>query len=104
MRAKELQIPQAKSMHASRFSPNSIILPLKSATLRDAVDELVPKALHGAGDIILRSAKITESLKKGLNLRSVEYHHGLAFLHHRLRESRENRKCMIRRDELPKLY
>ncbi|MCX5794394.1 MAG: hypothetical protein NTY77_02715 [Elusimicrobia bacterium] len=72
---------------APRFSPNSIILPLKSATLRDALDELVPKALHGAGDIILRSAKIAESLKKGLDLRSVEYHPGLAFLHHRLRES-----------------
>jgi len=84
----------AESTPAPRFSPNSIILPLKSATLRDAVDELVPRALHGAGDIILRSAKIAESLKKGLNLRSVEYHHGLAFLHHRLREAPGQRMAL----------
>ncbi|MDD5629694.1 MAG: hypothetical protein PHU21_11555 [Elusimicrobia bacterium] len=69
------------------LSHNSIVLPLRSATLKDAVDELVPKALHGAGDIVRSSAKIAESLKKGLSLRSVEYHRGLAFLHHRLKEA-----------------
>lgn len=81
------RLPQAAAAEGSRFGPNSILLPLKAATLREAVDELVPKALHGAGDIILKSAKIAESLKKGLDLQSVEYHHGLALLHHRLRES-----------------
>jgi hypothetical protein len=94
MRGEGLRIPPADSKHDPRFSPNSIILPLKSATLREAVDELVPRALHGAGDIILRSAKIAESLKKGLSLRSVEYHRGLAFLHHRLRESPGQRMAL----------
>jgi len=71
---------------AQRFSPNSIILPLQSATLRDAVDELMPKALHGAGDVFLKSAKIAESLKKSLGPRCVESHHGLVFIHHRLKD------------------
>jgi hypothetical protein len=101
MRGEGSRVPQAGSTQAPRFDPNSIILPLRSATLRDAVDELVPRALHGAGGIILRSAKIAESLKKGLNLRSVEYHHGLAFLHHRLRESPGPRMALgISRDGL----
>jgi hypothetical protein len=54
----------------------------------------VPKALHGAGDAFLHSARIAESLKKGLTLQSVEYHHGLAFLHHRLKESPGPRMAM----------
>jgi hypothetical protein len=80
-------VMQADAIGALRFSPNSILLPLRSTTLGESVDELVPKALHGAGDIILKSAKIAESLKKGLDFQSVEYHHGLAFLHHRLSKS-----------------
>ena len=94
MRGEGMRAPQAGATNAPRFSPHSIILPLKSATLSDAVAELVPRALRGAGDIFLRSAKIAESLKKGLNLRAVEYHHGLAFLHHRLRESPGQRMAL----------
>ena len=94
MQGEKSHPSQTESTHTPKFSPNSIILPLKSATLRDAVDELMPRALHGAGDIILRSAKIAESLKKGISLRSVEYHRGLAFLHHRLRESPGQRMAM----------
>jgi hypothetical protein len=94
MRAEAGRGPQTEPGAVPRFGPNSIILPLRSATLRDAIDELVPKALHGAGDIILKSAKIAESLKKGLGVRSVEYHHGLAFLHHRLRESPGQRMAL----------
>ncbi|MCX5795217.1 MAG: hypothetical protein NTY77_06980 [Elusimicrobia bacterium] len=94
MRDDGFRVSHAESTQAPRFSPNSIILPLKSATLRDAVDELVPRALHGAGDIFLRSARIAESLKKGIDLRAVEYHRGLAFLHHRLRESLGQRMAL----------
>jgi hypothetical protein len=83
-----------ESQNGARFSPSSILLPIKSVTLREAVDELVPKALHGTGDVFLHSAKIAESLKKGLDLQSVEYHHGLAFLHHRLRESSGHRMAL----------
>jgi hypothetical protein len=94
IRDKPARGPQAEAADVPRFNANSILLPLRSATLRDAVDELVPRALHGAGDIIRRSAKIAESLKQGLNLQSVEYHHGLAFLHHRLKESPGPRMAM----------
>ena len=94
MRGEESQAPRAESAPVPRFSPNSIILPLQSATLMGAVEELVPRALQGAEDISLRSAKVVECLQKGLHLRSVEYHQGLAFLHHRFREARGQRMAL----------
>ncbi|MBI5244079.1 MAG: zf-TFIIB domain-containing protein [Elusimicrobia bacterium] len=73
----------------------SIILNLKSASLTEAVQELVPKALHGTGNAFLESAKIAGALGEGIaDGRCVEFHKGLAFLHLRVDELRESRAAV----------
>lgn len=88
------------SEDSSGFTKVSIALGLKSRTLLEAVDELVPKALHGT-KAFLKSAETAKALKANLGYGAVEFRHGLAFLHHRSEEFAESRASLgISRDGL----
>lgn len=63
----------------------SIVLGLKSRTLSEAVDEVVPKALHGTKAFV-KSAEIAAALKGNLGYGAVEFRRGLAFLHQGVEE------------------
>jgi len=88
----QLQPLEPPELHG--LTKRSIILGLKSATLLEAVGELVPKALHGTGKAFSRSSEIADTLKKQAAGGASEFHKGLVFLHMRLDDLQEKRAAM----------
>jgi hypothetical protein len=70
-----------------------IILGLKSASLSEAVDELVLKALLGTKNSP-RSAQIAKDLRRNLGYGAVELRRGLAFIHQRVDKLTEPRASL----------
>lgn len=63
---------------------SAIILDLKSQTLEEAIGELVPCALHGAGPIISKSKAITKLIQKRLKSSEPDLQSGVAFIPSRI--------------------
>ncbi|MBI4678008.1 MAG: PTS sugar transporter subunit IIA [Elusimicrobia bacterium] len=79
-----------------------IVIGLACASLADAAQILVPKALHGSGKVAAKSADIAEEVREGIKLSSLELREGLAFIHHRVAGISERRLALgISHDGIP---
>ncbi|MBI5622698.1 MAG: hypothetical protein HY924_02850 [Elusimicrobia bacterium] len=59
----------------------SIVPAMTGRTLEDSLDELVPRALHGAGPIVREVEAVARSLKEKLKLKPPLIQAGVAFVH-----------------------
>mgnify|MGYP001571156307 CR=1 FL=1 len=79
----------------------SIVLGLKAGRLEDAVDELVLRALHGAGRVFQRRDEIARDVKEGLKGKVLELQRGSAVLRLRLADIDHPRTALgVSRDGL----
>jgi mannitol/fructose-specific phosphotransferase system IIA component (Ntr-type) len=83
-----------KAADAVGLDPASILLGLGPITLGEAVDALVPKALHGAGKAFQRGPEIAADLRQAMRQSALEFHRGLALLHARVADLTERRLAL----------
>lgn len=93
-------VPPEPSDEVPGLTKMSVILRLKSRALGPAVDELVPRALHGT-KAFLKCGAIAKDLRGSLGFGAVEFRRGLALLHARVEDLAEPRASLgISRDGL----
>lgn len=75
--------PQGQPLPAGLTRP-AIILNLKAGNLDEAIEELVPRALHGAGPIISKSQAIAKLIQKRLKSSKLDTRLGVVFITSRI--------------------